>query len=58
MQSWARLQGLVTLLYTFYITHLQIIHDNLSIELISLYLIAAVAPKTVQKFAENRKSTT
>jgi hypothetical protein len=58
VQSWARLQGLITLGYTFYITHLQIVHDNISIELLSLYLIAAVAPKTIQKFAESKKGIT
>jgi len=32
-------------------------NDNVSIELISLYLIASVAPKTIQKFAEKQKGT-
>jgi len=57
VHSWARLQGLFTLLYTFWITHIQIMNDNVSIELISLYLIASVAPKTIQKFAEKQKGT-
>ena len=57
VHSWARLQGLFTLLYTFWITHIQIVNDNVSIELISLYLVASVAPKTIQKFAEQKKST-
>ncbi len=56
VHSWARWQGLITLLYTFWITHVQIMNDNVSIELISLYLVASVAPKTIQKFAEQKKS--
>ena len=57
VHSWARLQGLITLFYTFWITHVQIMNDNVSLELISLYLIASVAPKTIQKFAEMKKGT-
>jgi hypothetical protein len=58
VHSWARLQGFLTLLYTFYITHIQLMNDNISIELISLYLVASVAPKTIQKFAEKKKNST
>jgi hypothetical protein len=57
VQSWSRLQGFFTLCYTFWLTFNQVINDNVNIELISLYLIASVAPKTIQKFAERKKGT-
>lgn len=58
VQSWARLQSFITLVYTFWISWVQIRHTGeVQVELISLLLIAAVAPKTIQKFAEGKKST-
>ncbi len=56
VHSQARILSIVCMIYTFYITHLQIVNDNVSVELISLYLIASFAPKTIQKFAEQKKS--
>ena len=58
VQSWSRLQGFITLLYTFWISWVQILQTgSVQVEFISFLLIAAVAPKTIQKFAEVKKGT-
>lgn len=54
VKSWTRLQSLLTLCFFFLITAYQVYKETVNFELILLLMVGAIAPKLIQKFAEQK----
>ena len=54
VRSYQRLQSLMMIVFFFIITGYQVYKSSVDFELILLLMVGALAPKLIQKFAENK----